>query len=484
MSHQAVQPFYARGMMLSVSPLAFRFPNDLFEDRDARVPREPVSVDTQVSVRTRLEVPPAQETSVTLTPGQRLGPVPLTLEIHAGDESVVALPSLEFFITEVDTTETTFSNEGLPAPWHFLITVERTTGKLRLELSLNYAGLKVGDALRGLRFFQALAQGGEFRITGIPADPGTQLLILRGGVPRGEYEGPDEHLVKMLERMAFVEEKTGIRFTVPEGEIPEDELLALRVAARILKEGRATYSPSAWETNSSVEQAKSILGEFGDGRPRPTALYFPEEQSMRVFGVDVPLGPVLTGVDKTYVAPEDLRRLQSEIAAAAPGDVIQVRLSPYEGCPTEVRYMRWLPVEDAAAIYRLPIFQNDGRKEFLLALFQASKQGTQQITERFAALLAALRKNPVENASDVHPMVTCSDEELLGLLAEEMKDIPQEAKSALAAKLFEYDVFSSGKAARLAGTDRVSFLRNLHNVGVAVLALDEEEMENEIRYAG
>jgi predicted HTH domain antitoxin len=483
MSHQVEQP-YAEGGMLHVPPSAFRFPDDSVEEPEAQSSLRTVTVSTQVFVRTILTVSPSQGTSVTQTTGRRLGPVPLTLEVHSDDGAVVALSGHQFFITEADTGDMTFSNEGLPAPWHFLITVGLKTGKMRLELSLNYAGLGVEDALRGLRFFQSLAEGGEFRITGAFAGTKTQVLVLRGGIPRGEYEGPDAQLVKMLERMAFVEEKTGVRFIVPEGEIPQEELLSLRVAVRILKGGRATYTAGAWETISSIEQAKSMLEDFGDSRPKPTVLYYPEEQSMNVFGVDVPLGPVLTGVERTYIAPEDLSRLRSEVAAAAPGDEVEVRLSPYENCPAEVRYMRWLPVKEAAAIYRMPIFQNDDSRKFLAALFQASMQDASGVADRFAALLAELRKNPAEHTGNIHPVVSCSDEELLGVLAEAMKDMPQEAKSALAAKLFEHDVLSSGKAARFAGTDRVSFLRNLHNVGVAVLALDEEEMENEIRHAG
>ena len=484
MSHQVEQTLYARGGMLHIPPSAFRFPDDLIEERNAPEPPKTVTVGTQVSAKTTLTVSPTEETGTSRTTGQRLGPVPLTLEVNPDDGAVVALPGLEFFVTEADTGDITFSNEGLPAPWHFLVTVGLKTGKMRLELSLNYAGLGVEDALRGLRFFQALARGGEFRITGAFAGTKTQVLVLRGGIPRGEYEGPDEQLVKMLERMAFVEEKTGVRFTVPEGEVPEEELLSLRVAARILKEGRATYTAGAWEAISSVEQAESMLKDFGDGRPRPTVLYYPEEQSMSVFGVDVPLGPVLIGVQRTYIAPEDLSKLRNEVAAAVPDDEVQVRLSPYEGCPAEVRYMRWLPVQETAAIYRMPIFQNDDGKRFLAALFQASMQSAPQIIERLAALLAELRKNPAEHTGDVHPVVSCSDEELLNVLVETTKDMPQDAKMALAAKLFEYDVLSSGKAARFAGTDRISFLRNLHNLGVAVLALDEEEMENEIRHAG
>ena len=67
----------------------------------------------------------------------------------------------------------------------------------------------------------------------------------------------------------------------------------------------------------------------------------------------------------------------------------------------------------------------------------------------------------------------------LGVRAEQFE---QEARFALAAKLFEMGRLSSGKAARLAGMDRVTFLLSLNRIGVAMLDLDEAEMEDEQRY--
>lgn len=67
----------------------------------------------------------------------------------------------------------------------------------------------------------------------------------------------------------------------------------------------------------------------------------------------------------------------------------------------------------------------------------------------------------------------------LGVRAEQFE---QEARFALAAKLFELGRLSSGKAARLAGMDRVTFLLSLNRVGVAMLDLDEAEMEDERRH--
>ena len=55
-------------------------------------------------------------------------------------------------------------------------------------------------------------------------------------------------------------------------------------------------------------------------------------------------------------------------------------------------------------------------------------------------------------------------------------DFEQEAKMAMAVKLFEMKRLSSGVAGKLAGVDRVTFLLSLHRYGVAMIDLDDEDL--------
>lgn len=59
----------------------------------------------------------------------------------------------------------------------------------------------------------------------------------------------------------------------------------------------------------------------------------------------------------------------------------------------------------------------------------------------------------------------------------------QEAKFAMAIKLFEMKRLSSGMAASLAGMSRVQFLGELHRYGVAVINLDDDEIAEDITNA-
>ena len=65
------------------------------------------------------------------------------------------------------------------------------------------------------------------------------------------------------------------------------------------------------------------------------------------------------------------------------------------------------------------------------------------------------------------------------LLQESVEQFEQEARMALAVKLFELKRIPSGTAAAMAGMDRVPFLLQLHRYGVAAIDYDDEELDSD-----
>jgi predicted HTH domain antitoxin len=63
------------------------------------------------------------------------------------------------------------------------------------------------------------------------------------------------------------------------------------------------------------------------------------------------------------------------------------------------------------------------------------------------------------------------------------KSFEEEARMAMAVKLFEMKRLSSGMAAKLAGIPRVLFLLNLHRFNVPMIDIEEEELAEDIRNA-
>ncbi|MBF0410029.1 MAG: UPF0175 family protein [Candidatus Riflebacteria bacterium] len=59
----------------------------------------------------------------------------------------------------------------------------------------------------------------------------------------------------------------------------------------------------------------------------------------------------------------------------------------------------------------------------------------------------------------------------------------EEARMAMAVKLFEMKRLSSGMAAKLVGIPRVLFLLNLHRYNVPMIDIDENELLEDIKNA-
>lgn len=79
-----------------------------------------------------------------------------------------------------------------------------------------------------------------------------------------------------------------------------------------------------------------------------------------------------------------------------------------------------------------------------------------------------------------HQMVIEYPESLPDALHESSEQFEQEARLAMAVKLFELKRLPSGLAARMAGMDRVSFLLQLHKFGVPMIDMEEDEFKSEI----
>lgn len=83
-----------------------------------------------------------------------------------------------------------------------------------------------------------------------------------------------------------------------------------------------------------------------------------------------------------------------------------------------------------------------------------------------------LKQAVITYPAEIPPMLKLSDQEFA-----------REFRFLGAAKLFELGRLSSGKAARLAGMDRVSFLYELGRIGVPAINLRDEEVKAEIQAA-
>jgi hypothetical protein len=287
--------------------------------------------------------------------------VALTLEIRDQGEARASLRNIPFEVMGNPAREVTFNSEHQNTPWGFRLKINSETGQMTLSFTLSYSGLTVDEALAGIRFYEALARGGEFCLRGHHPVTGGELSLARANLPSGTYEVPDSRFIRLLQQLAFIQNKTGVSFAIPESNISFQDANTVAGTADILKTGHAQYTSGPWVSISNVEQARSALESFNSGTPAPMALHF-DGQVVVIFGTYVPLGPVTLFCDRTYIAKEDLENLRKDVGAAVPGSSISIRFTPFDACPIEARYIKWLPDDEAAAIKQLPMYTKPDRR--------------------------------------------------------------------------------------------------------------------------
>jgi len=84
------------------------------------------------------------------------------------------------------------------------------------------------------------------------------------------------------------------------------------------------------------------------------------------------------------------------------------------------------------------------------------------------------------NSTDSLQLIINYPAALPDALQQAREQFEQEALMAMVVKLFEMKRISSGIAAQLVGTDRVSFLLNLHRYGAAMIDLEEEKLLSDL----
>jgi hypothetical protein len=283
--------------------------------------------------------------------------VRLSLEMAREDGSVVALKEIPFEVS-ISGSEIVLSTKNQNTPWKFSIRISKESKQMSVSFTLNYSGLGIDEAQKAVAFYDAVASGGKLRIQGRHPLTGGDLPIATAAIPADSYPRPDVRLVEILQRLAYIEKKTGTSFIIPHNDITYEVANIIAGTAQIQETGRAQYEAQPWTSVSSVEQAKQALETFSSGRPAPMAIHF-EGQVIPIFGAHVMLGPVTVFCDRTYITAEDLEDLRNQLQDPRSDGTIKIRFTPFEGCPIEARYVNWLPPEEAQAIRQLPMYQRD-----------------------------------------------------------------------------------------------------------------------------
>jgi len=274
--------------------------------------------------------------------GPRRLPHPLLVkvEVECKDGEQVVLEYIHLNALQAGTEEITFANDQQPVPWKFQLVINIKKKQIDLQYRAHFTGVNVKRVLEALRFQQAMAKGGVFRMEHLD----TGFEIVQMPIAPGVCEAPDSRWMELIEKLVFIQYKVHLPLAVPDREVTIEDARTIFETAQKLETGRATLKAEQWTIGVNREIAQRTLERFESGKPLPMRLQI--EETQEIFGVTIPLGPVILTCEQTHITEEDRDALRAAIAAAGPGETVHIRFKPFDGCPIQAEYPNWLPLGD------------------------------------------------------------------------------------------------------------------------------------------
>lgn len=274
---------------------------------------------------------------LTIGPQYSSHPLLVKVEVECEDGEQATLEHVHLSAVQVGTEEITFANDQQPVPWKFQLLLKAKEKQMHIRYTVDFTGVNVNRVLEALRFQHAMAKGGVFRMEHL--DTGFELAQMP--ITPGALEAPDSRWIELVEKLGFIQCKVHIPLAVPDRDVTIEDVRTIFEMARKLETGQATLKAEQWTIGVDREIAQRALDTFESIKPLPMRLQI--EETQEIFGVTIPLGPVFLTCEQAHITQEDLDALRAAIAATGPGETVFIRFEPFEGCPIQAEYPKWLP---------------------------------------------------------------------------------------------------------------------------------------------
>jgi hypothetical protein len=300
---------------------------------------------------------PSPNKDMELIIGPRRGDRPMPVKIYIEHESGerVSLDYIQLMVAQQGTEEMTLDNETQPVPWKVSLVLNSKEHRFTFNYKVVYTNVNVKQALDGVLFLRALARGGKFWIEGIE----TGLVFYESQFAAGVYPEPPQIWIELLEKLVYIQAKAKVLLSVPDRDISHEEAKKVLFTAQVLETGHIINHADQLKTSGGIDLARNVLTAYGNGDSHSILFHQEENEIVNIFNVEIDLGPVILTCNQVHIPEDDLKELREAVERSSSEGSIPIKLSAHEGIPFVLRYPKWLPEPEAAAIRSLPIFKND-----------------------------------------------------------------------------------------------------------------------------
>lgn len=269
------------------------------------------------------------------TKAERRSPVSLSV-IDSDSQIAASLDLIDLAVAQSGDEEATLSNEKQQVPWRVTLVMNRLERKFRLHFRLDFDGVNVRQGLTMARFQEAYRRGGHLAMRHLESGLEVMSAVLAPGTIEPAPEGwPD-----LLEKLAFIQEKTGAHLFMPKEDITVEAVRTIIRTADKIATGVATYHAASVDLSFEAAEYAEVAAQLSE--LSLVNLRLPLADSVTIFGVEVPLGPAVAIVEGGTVTAEQLHAVAEQAMKAAQDELVTLTVAVGEGKLVRVEYEQWL----------------------------------------------------------------------------------------------------------------------------------------------
>lgn len=201
------------------------------------------------------------EGEITLGPAASDKTIPATLEIKTGSGRGATIQYLELRDVKRGTVQITLTNEHQQYPLHFRIAIGVSNHQIELSMKFEAVESNTKMALEAMEFLTALRVGGKGRLAFLP-----NRSSIRFDLPRQSVPEMTTRALEVFRKLALIEDKFSVAFVLAEGwEIENGDFEMIEELWDVIATGRSlprratlTFNAKKAALPTLIEAARSL----------------------------------------------------------------------------------------------------------------------------------------------------------------------------------------------------------------------------------
>ena len=232
----------------------------------------------------------------------------IRLERICTDGTRAALENLEMAYVQGGTEEFTLSNKQQKLPWIISFKIDHRTGTSQFACKTNLEGSNCKQASEWLRFAQALSKPGAFKVyshvTGFDSASSPEdfppLLSVE--------EAPSAEFVELVDKLVVIQRRSQKVLWLPK-QISAEEWSEIETVYSAVTTGKVVLPPDSLLFAGSIKKGalRKIWQRFLE--PGTFVMKSKNEQTRKILGVEIPMGPVVIRCVNAVLVEPDVRAM-------------------------------------------------------------------------------------------------------------------------------------------------------------------------------